>query len=83
MMIARISYASLLVVLMGGAHTPATPLAPVGQNYPAWEWRQVAAFGGPPLFFGAAFAIGEKAYIGTGYGLNTAFWRYDPAVFSP
>jgi hypothetical protein len=72
MMIARISHASLLGILLGGAYTPALPLPPVGQNSPAWEWRPVAAFGGPPLFFGAAFAIGERAYIVTGYGLVSA-----------
>lgn len=31
-----------------------------------------------PTWFSAAFTIGDTAYVCSGYGLGTAFWRYDP-----
>jgi len=52
---------------------PAPPRDPQAR-----EWRQAAAFGGSPIWFSTAFTIGNKAYVGTGYGPTTAFWRYDP-----
>jgi N-acetylneuraminic acid mutarotase len=51
---------------------------PLSQSPRAWEWRQAAASGGSPVWFAAAFTIGTSAYVGTGYDLTTAFWRYDP-----
>ncbi len=44
------------------------------------EWRPVAAFGGPATWFSAAFTIGDRAYVGTGYGARNEIWRYDPTA---
>jgi N-acetylneuraminic acid mutarotase len=44
------------------------------------EWQPAAAFGGQPLWFAAAFVIGDRAYVGTGYGPTTEFWQYDPGT---
>jgi len=42
------------------------------------DWQQVAAYGGPALSFSAAFTLGNRAFVGTGYDPTTAFWQYDP-----
>lgn len=42
------------------------------------SWQQTAPFGGPAVCFSAAFAIGDRAYVGTGYGPTREFWQYDP-----
>ena len=44
----------------------------------SWEWQAAASFGGPATWFSAAFTIGDKAYVGTGYGAKNEFWQYDP-----
>jgi N-acetylneuraminic acid mutarotase len=59
-----------------GGCRPATSAAPDATA--GWQWRQTAAFAGAPLWFSAAFTVGTGAYVGTGYDLTTAFWRYDP-----
>jgi hypothetical protein len=49
-------------------------------NPQAWEWRPVAVFGGLPIWFSAAFTIGDKAFVGTGYGAENEFWQYDAGL---
>jgi N-acetylneuraminic acid mutarotase len=51
--------------------------SPPFQNPQPWEWKPAAAFGGPPTWFSAAFTIGNKAYVGTGYNAKNEFWQYD------
>jgi len=60
----------LALVASPGSGTPRQP--------GAWEWKPTVAFGGPPTRFSAAFTIGEKAYVGSGYGAKNALWQYDP-----
>lgn len=46
------------------------------------EWTQVSSFGGTARYNAVAFAIGSKAYVGTGYDgdkYNGDFWEYDAA----
>ena len=43
-----------------------------------WEWRPAAQFGGSATSFSAAVAIGDTAYITTGYDATNALWQYDP-----
>jgi N-acetylneuraminic acid mutarotase len=43
-------------------------------------WTEVANFGGTARYNAVAFAIGDKAYVGTGYDgdkYNSDFWEYD------
>ncbi len=69
--------ATPLVVLTLAVATGAQ-LEPSG-NADGWEWRPVAAFGGSPTWFSAAFTIRDKAYVGTGYGARNELWQYDPS----
>lgn len=44
-------------------------------------WTQVESFAGTARYNAVAFAIGSKAYIGTGYDgdkYNSDFWEFDP-----
>jgi len=43
-----------------------------------WEWTQVAPYGDTGAYYAAAFTIGERAYVGTGYDFTTDFWEYNP-----
>ena len=63
----------------GSSNSDATvqPDTTPGGNQTA-AWQQATAFGGPAVAFSAAFAIGNRAYVGTGYDPTTVFWRYDP-----
>jgi N-acetylneuraminic acid mutarotase len=44
------------------------------------NWAQVADFGGVPRYVAAGFSIGDKGYIGIGWGggYHTDFWEYEP-----
>jgi N-acetylneuraminic acid mutarotase len=71
-----LTLATAAIVLAGSfGSTNRDPAPP--QDPQAGEWRRAAAFGGSPIWFSAAFTIGTNAYLGTGYGPTTAFWRYD------
>jgi N-acetylneuraminic acid mutarotase len=53
-----------------------------GQNY---SWKQKANYGGGQVHDPFSFAIGSKAYVGTGISLQPTtsrndFWEYDPAT---
>ena len=72
-----LALATAAIVLCGSCGSTIRDPAPP-QDPQAREWRRAAAFGGSPIWFAAAFAIGTKAYVGTGYGPTTAFWQYDP-----
>src|SRR6185436_3083812 len=45
-------------------------------------WTQKADFGGTPRNYAAAFSIGNKGYVGTGWdsisSITNDFWEYDP-----
>src|SRR6187431_1721987 len=43
-------------------------------------WTQKADFGGAARCVAVGFSIGNKGFIGTGYGATTYddFWEYDP-----
>ena len=56
--------------------TNGDPTIPDGSQTSGWQ--QVATFGGPAVAFSAAFTIGNRAYVGTGYGPTVVFWQYDP-----
>jgi N-acetylneuraminic acid mutarotase len=50
------------------------------------EWTQVADFKGTARYNAVGFAIGSKAYVGTGYDgdkYNSDFWVFDPAATDP
>lgn len=40
-------------------------------------WKQAAAYPGRPTWFSAAFTIGDKAFLGTGYDFEHAFLQLD------
>lgn len=66
--------------LPGDRRAAASELGRGTSSSPIQEWRQVATFGGPAVSFSTAFTIGDRAYVGTGYGPTTEFWQYDPAT---
>jgi N-acetylneuraminic acid mutarotase len=68
--------ASLVVLTGSSAAAHREPAATLKAR--TWEWRQAATLGGTPTWFSAAFTIGDMAYVASGYGFGTAFWRYDP-----
>jgi len=45
-------------------------------------WTQKSDFGGIARYGAVSFSIGDKGYIGTGFGLgrHKDFWEYDPAT---
>lgn len=48
-------------------------------------WTQLSDFEGTARYNAVAFAIGNKAYVGTGYdgvSYNSDFWEYDPSTDS-
>jgi len=49
------------------------------QSSQAWEWRPAASLDGPPTWFSAAFAVGDTAFVCTGYGFGNSLRGYDPA----
>jgi N-acetylneuraminic acid mutarotase len=69
----------LLVMLFMGCAPKTDDEEPPPEPQP-WEWRQVADFGGTAVTFSRALVIGDRAYVGTGYGPTSAFWQYDPAA---
>jgi N-acetylneuraminic acid mutarotase len=70
--------AATIIILSAGYSVAARPDCGAPQNPQSREWRPAAAFGGPPTWFSAAFTIGDKAYVGTGYDAKNEFWQYDP-----
>ncbi|MCE9540394.1 MAG: galactose oxidase, partial [Bacteroidetes bacterium] len=54
-------------------------------NNPNGKWSQKASFPGAPRYGSAAFSIGNKGYIGTGYDGNLSykdFFEFDPVLNS-
>jgi len=70
--------AATITIILTGYSTSARLDSSKPREPRAWEWRQAAAFGGPATWFSAAFTIGDKGYVGTGYGAMNALWQYDP-----
>jgi N-acetylneuraminic acid mutarotase len=69
---------TLAAVVLAGSSAAARPDPAKTPEARTWEWRQAATLGDAPTWFSAAFTIGDMAYVGSGYGFGTAFWRYDP-----
>jgi N-acetylneuraminic acid mutarotase len=72
--------AAVAVFSLGGSCGSSGGGSSIPEDPQSTAWRPVAAFGGPAVSFSAAFTIGERAYVGTGYGAGTAFFQYDPAA---
>jgi N-acetylneuraminic acid mutarotase len=63
-------------------HNPLEALADFWEYDPANDhWKRVADFGGTARYNAVGFAIGSKAYVGTGYDGSRCtrdFWEFDP-----
>lgn len=70
--------AAVATIVIGGSCGSRNGDAAIPDDSQTSSWQQVAAFGGPAVAFSAAFTIGSRAYVGTGYDPTTTFWQYDP-----